>query len=81
MASRTVALDEEAYELLKHTKRPSESFSEAVKRLARPRRSISEFAGMWADLSKGDAKKLRESYASLRRADQRRDEKIRRMWS
>jgi predicted CopG family antitoxin len=80
MAARTVALDEEAYELLKRTKRPAESFSEAVKRLARPRRSISEFAGIWADLSASEKKSLRKTYAELERANERRDRKVREMW-
>ena len=46
MATKTVALDAEAYELLKRQKREHESFSDAGKRLACPRRPPSDFAGM-----------------------------------
>jgi predicted CopG family antitoxin len=46
MATHTVALDEEVYELLRRVRKPEESFSGAVKRLARPHRSLASFAGM-----------------------------------
>ena len=81
MASKTVALDSEAYELLKRQKRADESFSDAVKRLARPRRPISDFAGMWGDLSAKERKELDRAYSGIRDADRRRTERIRQMWS
>jgi predicted CopG family antitoxin len=81
MASKTVALDEEAYELLRLQKKPDESFSDAVKRLARPRVPISKFAGMWKDLTPKERKELDGVYRSLREADERRSEKIRRLWA
>ena len=81
MASQTVALDTEAYELLKRQKRAEESFSDAVKRLARPRRPITSFGGMWSDMSGKERKELDQLYSSLREADRRRVEKIRRLWS
>ncbi|MFZ0891451.1 MAG: antitoxin VapB family protein [Thermoplasmata archaeon] len=80
MSSKTVALDTEAYELLKRQKRAEESFSDAVKRLARPRRPISYFAGVWSDLSVKERKKLDQAYSDLHEADLRRAEKIRRSW-
>jgi predicted CopG family antitoxin len=81
MATRTVALDEEAYDLLKRQKKGDESFSDAVKRLARPRRPISSFAGMWSDMSDAERKSIDQSYSNQRKADRRRDEKIRKRWS
>jgi predicted CopG family antitoxin len=80
MATKTVALDVEAYELLKRQKRAEESFSDAVKRLARPRRPVSDFAGMWSDLTKSERRALAEVYSSQRKADLRREGKIRRLW-
>jgi predicted CopG family antitoxin len=80
MASKTVALDSEAYELLKRQKREGESFSDAVKRIARPRKPISAFAGMWGDLTARERKELAGTYELLHEADRRRSEKIRRMW-
>ncbi len=81
MATKTVALDSEAYDLLKRQKRTEESFSDAVKRLARPRRPISSFGGMWSDMSTKERKELDRTYSDLRDVDRRRTEKIRRLWS
>ncbi|HXQ94997.1 MAG TPA: antitoxin VapB family protein [Thermoplasmata archaeon] len=81
MSARTVALDDEAYELLKRSKQKDETFSDAVKRLARPRRPLSDFAGRWADMDAAERETLATSYRSSRRADERREERIRRSWS
>lgn len=80
MATKTVALDPEAYELLKRQKRAEESFSDAVKRLARPRRPISSFGGVWSDMTVKERKVLDQTYSDLHEADRRRAEKIRRSW-
>ena len=48
MPTRTISLDEEAYERLRAHKREGESFSDVVKRLA-GERSLSEVAGILTD--------------------------------
>jgi predicted CopG family antitoxin len=80
MATKTVALDIEAYELLRRQKRSEESFSDAVKRLARPRKPISAFAGMWANTSPKQRRDLEELRANMRKVDRRKEDKIRRAW-
>jgi len=48
VSTKTISLDEEAYERLKAMKREGESFSDVVKRLA-GERSWREVAGIWTD--------------------------------
>lgn len=48
IATKTISLDEEAYERLRAEKQDGESFSDVVKRLV-GERSWLEVAGIWAD--------------------------------
>jgi predicted CopG family antitoxin len=48
MATKTISLDEEAYERLQAKKRAGESFSDVVKRLA-GERSWDEVVGIWPE--------------------------------
>lgn len=75
-----MALDEEAYSLLRRSKKGDESFSDAVKRLARPKRPLADFAGIWGDLTAKERRALDRVYAELREADRRRAELVRKGW-
>lgn len=48
MSTKTVSLDEKAYELLKKKKEKGESFSDVVKKLTNEK-SLLEIAGIWQD--------------------------------
>lgn len=80
MATRTVALDSESYELLRKNKRPEESFSDVVKRLAKPRRPLTDFVGMWKDMNAKERAEMDRVYQAMREADRRRAELLRKAW-
>lgn len=76
MATKTVALDEEAYEMLRREKRPDESFSDVVKRVARKRKPLTDFAGVWKDYPAADFEKFQEWRRWSRQADVRRQRRL-----
>ncbi|HYM40450.1 MAG TPA: antitoxin VapB family protein [Thermoplasmata archaeon] len=76
MGQKTVALDGEAYELLRKKKREGETFSDVVKRLARKPRSIMDFAGAWKDVPSEDLAKIREFLRRGRELDRRKMAKL-----
>lgn len=77
METKTIALDREAYDLLRRRKRKGESFSEAVKRIARGTRPLSDFAGAWRrHLTDRDIKEIEAAIARGRDADRDRQGKL-----
>ncbi len=76
MGTRTIRLDDEAYERLASRKREGESFSDVVKRVA-GERSLLEIAGI---LSEEEVETMRETIAERRtRSRERSDELARRL--
>lgn len=69
---KTVALDEEAYGLLRSRKAPEETFSDVVKRLSRPRRALTDFVGIWGSDSDEAVREFDSLRASLREERRRR---------
>lgn len=69
MPSKMVSLDTDAYEILKAKKRSGDSFSDVVKRELRPRRPLSQFAGIWKDLPKADVEEVKALIREGRRLD------------
>jgi predicted CopG family antitoxin len=76
MASKMVSLDTEAYGLLKGKKRPGESFSDVVKRVAAPRRPLSDFIGIWKDMPKDELEEVKEFIKEGRRLDVERQNRL-----
>jgi predicted CopG family antitoxin len=72
MATKTISLDEEAYERLKAHKREGESFSDVVKRIA-GERSWTEVAGI---LSGDDAEHLEGAIEEGRTRSRDRRERL-----
>ena len=63
MATKTITVTEEAYKTLDSLKRPRESFSETIKRIAK-RKPLSTFFGV---LSKESGEKLENTISELRK--------------
>ena len=76
MPTKTVPLDEEAYAILRREKRPDESFSDVVKRVATPRRPLSDFVGIWKDMPAKDFETFEKWRADSRKAGLERQRKF-----
>lgn len=67
MGTKTISLEDSAYERLKSAKQAGESFSEVVNRLVRPsRRSLHELSGI---LDSRTAAHVAKAIAEIRRED------------
>jgi predicted CopG family antitoxin len=68
MPFKTITITLKAYETLLKLKRPRESFSDVILRLARGVPDILELAGAWSDVTQEEAegilKSIREAWAS-----------------
>lgn len=62
---------DDAYELLTALKRPEESFSDEIRRLATTKGSIMEFAGAWKDIPDAKIEKIKDRIRE-RRSDKSR---------
>ncbi|MFZ0830793.1 MAG: antitoxin VapB family protein [Thermoplasmata archaeon] len=72
MENTSIALDREAYDLLRDQKRPGESFSQVVKRLAGRRRPLASFVGAWADLPARTLREIQSERKRMRALDETR---------
>jgi len=66
MTSKNISITEDVYEMLSRLKLEDESFSDAIRRLAK-RNRISECAVLWADMSDDEYEAIRGG--SLRARD------------
>ena len=74
MASRTVSLEDSAYQRLKAEKQPGESFSEVLNRiLGGPRPSFTDLAGL---MSNRDAERVRVAIREMRNAEGRAERRL-----
>src|SRR4030067_1053817 len=61
--ARNIAVADDVYEMRSKEKRDGESFSDVIRRLARRRRSILEFAGAWADIPDEEFREMEAAWA------------------
>ena len=66
MTSKNISVTDDVYELLSKMKLEGESFSDAIKRLAK-RRRLADCAGLWSDVSEKEMKAFWESLGELRK--------------
>jgi len=76
METKTIALDREAYDLLKAQKRKGESFSVVVKRLLRPHRSLLDLAGAWKDAPPDKLAAFEKARRDMREMDRKRMDRL-----
>lgn len=80
MSAKTIALDEEAYELLSKAKRPGETFSHVVKRTVRPRVPLVQFAGAWKDIPAAKLREIQRIRRESRKLDRKREKDLEARW-
>lgn len=80
MASKNVALAEDAYRLLASHKKPGESFSDVVRRLA-SKRSPLDFIGAWSDIPDKDIDAMKRDIKEWKRSSDAKLERKLRRWA
>ncbi len=65
--AKTIAIADDVYKLLTREKRGDESFSEVIRRLARKKGSLLEFAGAWKDIPDDEFREMETAMESLHR--------------
>jgi len=76
MATKPVALDTEAYDILKRQKKPGESFSEVIKRVMVPRRPLTDFIGIWKDMPEAEFREIDVFIRQGRELDRKRMKRL-----
>jgi len=66
MATKTITIMEDAYELLKAEKTEKESFSDVIRKVIPKKKSIWDFAGAWSDVPDEKIEELHETIRKLR---------------
>jgi len=67
MATKTIAIMDDAYQLLAQRKHKNESFSDVIRKLAGKKTDIMKFAGVWKDISETDAEDMKKNIIHLRK--------------
>ena len=74
MGTKTIAIMDDVYELLKLRKLPDESFSEELRRLVKGTGSIMDLAGAWKDIPEAEIVRMKKRIEEGRKDRSRLDE-------
>ncbi len=71
MASKTISVTQEVYDLLSRFKLPHESFGDAIKRLCEEKTAVSLYEwvinrSLWSDMSEEEYKQIKNNINSIR---------------
>lgn len=66
MSTKTIAIMEDVYTMLRSLQKPKESFSEEIRRLVSDRGKISRFAGAWKDVGNKEAEEMKSAIKAAR---------------
>ncbi len=67
MATKTISIIDDAYNLLKARKKDNESFSEVIRRIFGEKRNIMEFAGAWGRVDDEKIERIKKDILLLRK--------------
>ena len=77
MATKTISIMNDAYNLLVRHKMKNESFSDAIRRILTKQGNVLEFAEAWKDVSDKDAEDMKKSVSQLRKKSTKKILRIR----
>lgn len=66
MATKNIAITEEAYNLMLRHKRPNESFTELIKEHFKKGKRLTDYAGIWADMPGNEWKAIEKGVKEAR---------------
>lgn len=66
MATKNIAITEEAYNLMLRHKRPNESFTELIKERFKKGKKLTDYAGIWADMPEDEWKAIEKGVEEAR---------------
>ena len=67
MATKNIAITEDAYDLLRRYKRPGESFSEVIRNFFGKKRRLSNYCGIWESLPESAFEELENNINKARK--------------
>lgn len=81
MATKNIAITEDAYELLVRNKHPNESFSDVIRDHFKKKKHLLDYGGVWEEMPEKDwelmEKNIREARKGLNASSKKRVEALR----